>query len=120
MDKHCQEVMKEVVEGYFSEISQEVGTRVKLECMSCGKDGLDEGERKRLSEISIECDSLVSIERPSVNPNGSYMTMRAIDIIGLTSEFDQLLFPQVGKSKFNRKQTLISIGDGGNEQWRCI
>ena len=43
------------------------------------------------------------------------MTMRAIDIIGLTSEFDQHLFPQVGKPKFNRKQTLISIGDGGNE-----
>jgi hypothetical protein len=56
--------------------------------MSCGKDGLDEAERKRLSEISKECDSLVSIERPSVNPTGSYMTMRAIDIIGLTSEFD--------------------------------
>ena len=41
--------------------------------------------------------------------------MRAIDIIGLTSEFDQYLFPQVDKQKFNSKQTLISIGDGGNE-----
>ena len=43
------------------------------------------------------------------------MTMRAIDIIGLTSEFDQYLFPQVGKPKFNPNQALISIGDGGNE-----
>jgi hypothetical protein len=43
------------------------------------------------------------------------MTMRAIDIIGLTSEFDQYLFPQVGKAKFNQNQALISIGDGGNE-----
>ena len=41
--------------------------------------------------------------------------MRAIDIIGLTAEIDQYLFPQVGKPKFNPKQSLISIGDGGNE-----
>jgi hypothetical protein len=43
------------------------------------------------------------------------MTMRAIDIIELTSEFDQYLFHQVGKTKFNQNQALISIGDGGNE-----
>lgn len=68
-----------------------------------------------LESLSQTCDAIVSIERPSVNPTGSYMTMRAIDIIGLTAEIDQYLFPQVGKPKFNQKQSLISIGDGGNE-----
>ena len=76
---------------------------------------MPDSERQILAEISKSYDSIVSIERPSVNPTGSYMTMRAIDIIGLTAEIDQYLFPQVGKAKFNPKQTLISIGDGGNE-----
>jgi hypothetical protein len=57
---------------------------------------MTEAERQVLSELSKSCDAIVSIERPSVNPTGSYMTMRAIDIIGLTAEIDQYLFPQVG------------------------
>ena len=93
MDKHCEEIMKEVVDGYFKEISPELLSRVDLQCFNCGKGGLSEAEKKRLAELSTSCDALVSIERPSVNPDGAYMTMRAIDIIGLTSTFDQYLFP---------------------------
>lgn len=115
MDKHCEGIMKEVVDGYFGEISPELLSRVSLECYTCGKGTLSESEKKHLAKLSAECDALVSIERPSVNPTGSYMTMRAIDIINLTSEFDQYLFPQVGQPKLNSKQSLISIGDGGNE-----
>jgi len=107
--------MQEITSSYFNEISAELASRVDLQCYTCGKGSLTEAEKKNLQELSANCDAIVSIERPSVNPTGSYMTMRAIDIIGLTSEFDQYLFPQVGKPKFNPNQALISIGDGGNE-----
>ena len=115
MDKHSEEIMREITHGYFNEISVDLASRVELLCYTCGKGTLSEAEKQQLAELSSNCDAIVSIERPSVNPTGSYMTMRAIDIIGLTSEFDQYLFPQVGKPKFNPNQALISIGDGGNE-----
>ena len=93
MDKHCEAIMREIVDGYFKEISSELLTKVSLKCYTCGKGTLTEVEKKQLRTLSAECDAIVSIERPSVNPTGSYMTMRAIDIINLTSEFDQYLFP---------------------------
>ena len=45
--------------------------------------------------------------------------MDAIDISHLTAEIDQSLFPIKGSDKRNTKQTLISIGDGGNEVGMC-
>ena len=41
--------------------------------------------------------------------------MEAVDISHLTAEIEQYLFPIKGSDKRNIKQTLISIGDGGNE-----
>ncbi|TNV77673.1 hypothetical protein FGO68_gene4715 [Halteria grandinella] len=112
MDSHCETIMKDIIANYFI---PELLPFVDLKCFTCGKGTLTPEELHQLQTLSKECDAIVSIERPSVNPTGSYMTMRAIDIIDLTSEFDQHLFPQVGKPKFNPNQALISIGDGGNE-----
>lgn len=112
MDKHCETIMKDIVDGYFM---KELHPRITLQCYTCGKGTMTEVELGQLKELSEKCDAIVSIERPSVNDSGSYMTMRAIDIIGLTAETDQHLFPQVGQPKKNERQALISIGDGGNE-----
>ena len=93
MDKHSDEIMQEILQGYFKEISADLLQRVELISFTCGKGTLEESELKKLKELSDTCDAIVSIERSSVNPTGSYMTMRAIDIIHLTAEIDQHLFP---------------------------
>jgi hypothetical protein len=48
MDKHCEDLMKEITRGYFGEISEEVLSRVDLQCYSCGKGALSEAEIKNL------------------------------------------------------------------------
>lgn len=76
---------------------------------------MSEASIAKLKHISETFDAIVSIERPSITAEGKYMTMRAIDITHLCAQVDKYLFPQVGQAKFNKDQTLISVGDGGNE-----
>ena len=84
MDKHSERIMKETVSEYF----KATGTGIDMQFYTCGKGMINEEEKGRLAELSSTCDAIISIERPSVNPNGSYMTMRAIDIIANTAEVD--------------------------------
>ena len=48
MDKHCEDIMREITQGYFNEISSELVSRVDLRCYTCGKGTLTEEEKKDL------------------------------------------------------------------------
>ena len=48
MDKHCEDIMREITQGYFNEISSELASRVDLRCYTCGKKNLTEEEIKDL------------------------------------------------------------------------
>ena len=45
MDKHCEEIMREITKAYFNEISAELSSRVDLICYTCGKGTLSEAEK---------------------------------------------------------------------------
>lgn len=106
--------MNAVVKEYFKDMSSAIRGNVSIHFFDTG-DEMSDGSKSQLRKISDNFDAFVSIERPSITHEGTYMTMRAIDISHLCAHIDHFIYPQVGQAKFNKKQALISIGDGGNE-----
>lgn len=70
MDKHSEGIMAEITASYFNEFGSEISSRIDLQCYSPGKGALSEEEMAQIKELSANCDAIVSIERPSVNPTG--------------------------------------------------
>ena len=75
-----------------------------------GAADFDEGDNSRLLKIAEDCDLVIAIERAGPASDGTYRTMRKIDMSHVIAPLD-LLFTAAAESGVS----TIGIGDGGNE-----
>jgi hypothetical protein len=100
------------------------GPHLQLECFAGGI-GYNEGEAKRLKELAESVDMVVAIERAGPCSDGSYRTMRGLDMSHILAPLELLLLngEDFGEEEDGdriisvppKKIRSVGIGDGGNE-----
>jgi hypothetical protein len=80
-------------------------SHLQLENFAGGEE-FDESEARRLESLVSTCDLAISIERPGPASDGTYRTMKELDMSHMIAPLDRIFLGDI---------PTIAIGDGGNE-----
>ena len=110
----------------MSLVTDECGEEILLSCVAAsnilndpekfilesfpGGGSFDQVDRLRLEQCVEDADAFVAIERAGPSADGSYRTMKGIDMSHLISPLESILPDTTETSR-----SSIGIGDGGNE-----
>lgn len=98
-----------------SQLSQLYGIKFSLESFP-GQLSFGTEDDYRLHQLANSVDMVIAIERAGPCHDGSYRTMRKLDMTHLLAPLeDMILYRKTDPSASNKPFRSIGIGDGGNE-----